>query len=912
MLYNEKGEPIKPNADKIESQLDEIKEKYNLKDLCKDLNDVIKKEKNKNGFNFRCLLSSLRKHWREKLENSEDNASLLSQYHVLVKLALRSRFSVNGVKRIKSSASNDQSFTLDECQLHKLVCFIAKNKITGHLIKNGRIIHYQNCRDPQYIEKSQGWTSEGQTQMKQMEALVQQWYIACSFAQRNLTRIIYPDGLEKNGEPIDLFVKKGWEIAKKKIEESPEEVKKRLSLIYNPDPLFSHSGNDCERIVDFIRYIKCFAAKLRHNMFHFHQGKSLVENLKTREASCYTKEYIKKGLQEYAERTKKKLKTIQCVKFYGKEELEIIVPLLQKGNHGENLPKFSRLVRRYTDAWKKNNSIKFITQHQKHEMKSNQFLVCRYELLKWLYERQDFACDLNSHKMNVFCEEAKKRAAKDCSNKTELIPRMNKIRNIKPDESIDEYMNFLQGETARYFTMKSRKNQYESNPERGREYASFIEKFRQDIVLQAFASYIENKKLCFLLKAKSEDENNEDKGDNIIDDLLKEPQSDKKLEKSLESYSTLYLYCHLVPIDQLNNLLHQMIKSTVCFGKSSSKDSSKSEIINQLKEVKSVLHFYSTMHDLNYSGGTIQELSKNGFEDFYECRVLEKLRNINPENPEKNENDILPLRDLKELKRFGNISFIKKYITQKVSNCDWENYIQKKSNIQEVEKYLQVVHEDWAAGKKAPSCKDYKEQLQERTAYKEIRAKCLLQEHKRFYQIAVILYARLLGYVFKWERYMYCISLALGGDILSPEDRLEPVDLCLGMEWIGEESSKNSKKIRNTMFHFNKFDNLDPTQNTDMISLINEIRELMSYDRNLKNSVSQAVKRVFFQQGFDIKFSMESHGRHDLRLDKISPIRIKHLSKGKNSYKGIEEPKNSLVLANSLAVLLDSAKKQVN
>lgn len=79
--------------------------------------------------------------------------------------------------------------------------------------------------------------------------------------------------------------------------------------------------------------------------------------------------------------------------------------------------------------------------------------------------------------------------------------------------------------------------------------------------------------------------------------------------------------------------------------------------------------------------------------------------------------------------------------------------------------------------------------------------------------------------------------------------------------------------IRNDLSHLNSLNSDSYT--LDLTALVNQTRTLMSYDRKLKNAVSQSIKELLLRQSIRLKWGTTD--RHELADAKIAGKMAKHL-----------------------------------
>ncbi|MFV0502307.1 MAG: hypothetical protein ACK5MH_12055, partial [Bacteroidales bacterium] len=94
-------------------------------------------------------------------------------------------------------------------------------------------------------------------------------------------------------------------------------------------------------------------------------------------------------------------------------------------------------------------------------------------------------------------------------------------------------------------------------------------------------------------------------------------------------------------------------------------------------------------------------------------------------------------------------------------------------------------------------------------------------------------------------------------------------------------TEKSSIKIRNYIAHFNYL--TEKNINYSIIELINNLRELMDYDRKLKNAVAKSIIDIFDRNGMELRMDFD-YSEHKLKVKGIKPKKIYHLGTKKGKF----------------------------
>lgn len=73
---------------------------------------------------------------------------------------------------------------------------------------------------------------------------------------------------------------------------------------------------------------------------------------------------------------------------------------------------------------------------------------------------------------------------------------------------------------------------------------------------------------------------------------------------------------------------------------------------------------------------------------------------------------------------------------------------------------------------------------------------------------------------------------------------------------VDSEQGKGVASIRNDLLRFNM---LRDNEGLNLTDLVDDTRQLMAYDRKLKNAVSQSIKEILAREGFNLTWTMKEH-----------------------------------------------------
>jgi len=206
------------------------------------------------------------------------------------------------------------------------------------------------------------------------------------------------------------------------------------------------------------------------------------------------------------------------------------------------------------------------------------------------------------------------------------------------------------------------------------------------------------------------------------------------------------------------------------------------------------------------------------------------------------------------------------------------------------------LHDRWIkARRKLPEneLQDYRKVLSGVIRHRHISAQVRLVNHARLHRLLIGVLARLVDYAGLWERDLYFVTLALiwragktptevfqddkplqGGEIIKAVHvrNLKDRDIRERLEAVFFKNPNVS--IRNNLMHFNLLRRQTPP---DLTRAVNDTRQLMAYDRKLKNAVSQLIIELMAREGLELEWEMPGHvlcnatvaSRQAFHLDKL-------------------------------------------
>ena len=847
-----------------------------------------------------------------------------------------------------------------------------KNRAINELVRLGRVLYYEagttndettvhqddhsiwSCKNKYKLAESYYFSSTGQADIKSSEAFVRVWRSAVTMANRsftNLTKLGAMDVLggkdpKTNKYPIDCVLAK------------PDTDFNHLALLFGQSTPLSAATSKKQIVASMIDD----AMIIRNNTFHFRNQtdfanivKKELDSNKPRNKNIDLKEYenyielakktLKKDTETWEMRNYFALKAAGLDRFIPKESFEAFLKIarvdLQDYTFNFTLPKFSALLQRHKNI---NSAIALPAPPNQDDFKDNPPLLAKYTAYKILYE-EAFLAWLSKrcrHCLNEFAEKAIKRTSKAAKKLSdgpdELIEaQASKLPKFEKEETITHLTAKLTAATAS--EMRVQKG-YNSDSEKAREQAEWINNFKMDFILEALSCFLEKKK--DILDPISElNKNSGRKSEGYELDPPKE-------RHALPDWaSKLYVFLHFIPVSECNLVYQQFLKWGALQSKHDLQNEQKKEANTELvNTIKQVFVLYCKMHDDVYSGNLGEENRDQRFEfdyrlyeDFYETPGhIKDVLNLNREDKNKTPSNVI--RGLREIARFGELDLLKKIRDnagiKKITQEDIDK-AKTSESVENAHKGIKELREKRGSGRKwsKEEVEKYACYVKKISTHREAKAITTLHDYIVVHNILNALFARMADYAGLWERDHFFIQLAViwlhgkkPGEIIKrgyhknnfsrnqpiPDDEffkdpkiqqdIQPIKGTLENLGINNFTNgtnnffQDKKDIRDSLAHFNYLQNLENGEK-DFTSLVNSLRDLMNYDRKLKNSVTKSLQDILAREGFTLSWDMDKD--HKLKLQRrdrknggerwLEVEQIKHLQK--ISKKPIEEPRHT-------------------
>ena len=320
-------------------------------------------------------------------------------------------------------------------------------------------------------------------------------------------------------------------------------------------------------------------------------------------------------------------------------------------------------------------------------------------------------------------------------------------------------------------------------------------------------------------------------------------------------------------------------------------------------------------------GKFIEKISRNKkIKTFEELRNFEKRENTGEYyNVYSDDKNIKNIRNLYNIKKYGMLDLLER-ISEKSNYCikkeDLEEYSElrkqledEKTNFYKIQKDLhyeyQKKYKNFSKKNNPEDYEKYKESIKNIEKYVHLKNKIEFNELNLLQSLLLKILHRLVGFTSIWERDLRFRLIGEFPDELDVEDIFDHRERYRGtrgqickkydqfisvhIEYQNNNKMKNIKfddnnPIRNYIAHFNYL----PTPKYSILKMLGKLRELLDYDRKLKNAVMKSIKDILEEYGFKAEFVINPD--KEIILNSVKSVEIIHLKKNDlNSHRNSED-----------------------
>ena len=794
------------------------------------------------------------------------------------------------------------------------------NRRLNNLIRLGRLLHYEP--DTAQGDSAPDFDSDKQADIKRAEAFVRVWRTAISQARCTVANWIDP---EKKAARDILGDKKAL---LNHFEETfqAQQAKEHAALLFG-------TYVDLFRDVppkDLCLALAYLTMQCRHKVVHFISRQDFMSKLKDELKEEGDEEKLKtalsnskqplcalfdRDLQNSGEQIVKEITGAKLPHFSRPEEMNafvscvgvlddtnIVLPRfkrllvrLENTGQSEELPKPENIIalQDELERLEKQKGESAAREHTKREA-----TLAKYIGLKMLYERpfRRWLAGQEARELNAWFQKACDRATTEArtlngrnSDDADLI--VAKAEEITPLQDGERITHFIQRLTALTASEMRVQKGYNSDPEQARKQAGWIDNLLCDVLGRAFHDFLEFQDAACGWLLRLDPAKHRQNPAEVTPPDVPEDQTPDWLK-------LLYAVLYMISRDDVSRLLHQFRKWETLEANAGSQTDEDSAGLRR------VLTLCLHMSEVKFDG---QEVA-------YAENEIRQLF----ENPEADFNRVFPVteggallatrRGLRQIMRFGHLPLLHPVFKQhpiasadvaalqKLERADETGL----SEIARAQGDRKKLHEKLAR-KKAISddeLKRYRSVLNTITQHRDLCAKVRLTNHLRLHRLMIRLWSRLLDFAGLWERDRSFVHLVLNRrQGLSSKHSWKEVNRLFSGP---QRDSSRLRKIRNALAHFDFLgdDWSDNLTQPDFTTYVNDVRDLMAYDRKLKNAVSKSVIDILDEEGFTLTWEMNNARRL------CSPvIESKKLQHFKKSRKKISEPMHNDQLVAMVASL---------
>lgn len=738
-----------------------------------------------------------------------------------------------------------------------------ENAIRLNMIQRGKLTHHKLTTSVNSIDLSN---------IKRQEAFVLNLIDTCAFASNNIRNIVDTE------QGQEILGKKDFVASLNK-----NNLNKELFKLF----FESEFGNKDENLWA----LRGSVQQIRNNIIHYNKEainqifnittfENPIANNETSYIDTIFKDYLLKDLEEIPELIANQLMTGGILAYYNIDNIKEILGKIKFNLCRSSIP-FTPSFKKVFKAgcnYQTNNTEKHYLQTENYypkkesNVEKQEEYEARYFLLKLLYNNI-FLPEFNDNLFRNIAKDILKEKQKQSSESgSKFENAFREIRAIRDNETIIEYMSYVQSSIIQEQIKKDEK-EFKTREEQRNNF----EKYMLDIYVKGFDLFLNNFKDNNLHSIEYQFDSMENgqkantlksKRSEIISDCKIQ---DKIIDISNSTHIAFYTFCKLLDANHLSNLRNEIIK----YRQSLNEKNKDFDYIYLLEIIELCLLKADT---LTISDENKIIATEENIKPFIDIKDKDELKKFDDLYRQKDNETFVIHSPIELLNKYGTrqrlVDLIESNNSFKINQDEfynWKNFRNEgENNIEKRIKAKENLHKEWVEGKFKAFEKRGKELVMTEEAKKYLNHANEIEEYnwldnklhfihlKKLHSLTIEILGRMAGFIALLDR---------------------------DKEYTNANTvnytEKSSIKIRNYIAHFNYL--TEKNINYSIIELINNLRELMDYDRKLKNAVAKSIIDIFDRNGMELRMDFD-YSEHKLKVKGIKPKKIYHLGTKKGKF----------------------------
>lgn len=874
--------------------LKEAKKEYNIRGYVEialsDLARYIGKEIRANELNLR-FKNKLKQHQRNVFGTSDNpknrNNLILNLYNYEFVKYLERNFPIK--RRPHNHSDNDIKYYIRPKNIEKTIRLQIENAIRSNIIQKGKLDLHTQGRIHNKI------SSDVLIGIKRTEGLLYSMIDASAFAALNIKNIINRyeagdildqktviDSIEKNNVNKTLF-KEFFGYDYSEDTEALIAIRGAVQMLRNN---FTHyTPQSLVRSFSIEKYNRLAGDSNSHNQFN----------------NTIFKSYLEDDLEKVPELIANQLMSGGVLTYYSMDTIKSILKKIEFSLARSSTPftpGFKKVFRAGTNYKKFGEDhylrVKNYLPKGDIDQENEEEFQARYFLAKLLYNNiflKSFNDKDFRNKVSFVLNENKKQAE---GSRNEDKFAFKDIRHIKEEETVIEYLSYVQSQLNIERTKKLEKEKKTNLEQRNN-----FQKFLLDVYVKGFDDFLnkfEEEKINSTEYQLDTSLSNNDRAKALLEKKQEITQyckiSSNLIKTNDSNHISFYIFTKLLDSSHISTLRNEFIK----YRQASLEDSNRG-----LRGKQNILEITHLLEILDLSLLLVDVDKNDSIEDV--LPFIEEGKEL------INFGDLYVQLDRKTRVSHSGIEMISKYGSKrrmrdlmnihpefKIKVEDYQKWMEYKesydgdsqrSNIETLIKKREELHKSWVnkeyraiqgRGKDAKlsnKAMEYQKIAREIDEYNWLDNKLTFVHLKNLHNLLIEILGRYARYTSIEDRdheYFYISNKINTGDRYK---RWKPATKSFFLDFETNDEGKSIKyKTRNRIAHFNYL--TIKKLEKSIIDLLNDLRDLMSYDRKLKNAVSKSLIGIFAKNGMELKLEFDKT-KHILRVKSLEPMQIYHL-----------------------------------